>query len=145
MPAADSDEVPAGILRPFVDEVAASDVQLLLLRGEPAEAVIEHAVDLAPLVDPGVLRRRVDHELAQAPDRRDWVDALPKQVIGSISAPTCVAPVFSTRRTSVAGLKTMLCGCISMATLASRAAARERRGDSKLIFMKGIGGSSGDS
>src|SRR3954451_21562730 len=44
--------------------------------------------------------------------------------LGSISAPTWVALICSTSRCSVGGLKTRLCGCISMQTLTSAAAAR---------------------
>ena len=49
--------------------------------------------------------------------------------LGSISAPTLVAPVRSTSRRSVGGLNTMFCGCISMQTLtpASRARASTSR------------------
>ena len=44
--------------------------------------------------------------------------------LGSISAPTWVASISSARRCIVDGLKTMLPGCISMATLTSASAAR---------------------
>ncbi len=44
--------------------------------------------------------------------------------LGSISAPTWVASISVTSRSSVPGLKTTLCGCISMHTFTSASRAR---------------------
>ena len=49
---------------------------------EPAEPVVEHAVDGGRRVDPDVLRRGVEHQRAEVLDHGDRIHPLPEQVRG---------------------------------------------------------------
>src|ERR1700730_13710337 len=59
--AADRDEVPTGVLRPPVHGVPPTETRRVFAPRYPGEAVIEHAVDGARRVDPGVLRGGGQH------------------------------------------------------------------------------------
>src|ERR1700694_213984 len=78
--AADGDEVPCRILGPLVHHMAPSEPGRILAQWDSGEPLIEDTVDLAVLVDPGVLGGGVVHQWAQPFDRGDRVDALPEQV-----------------------------------------------------------------
>src|SRR4029453_13570051 len=81
--AAHGHEVPGGALGPAAQGVAAAQGQGVGgVGGDPAEAVVEHAVELGRLVDAGILGGRVVDQAAEVPGGQDRVDALPEQVAG---------------------------------------------------------------
>jgi hypothetical protein len=63
-----------------LESAAAIPAGGVLVQGDSSEAVVEHTVDPAVVVDPRVLGRGVEHQRAEPFDRRDGVDALPEQV-----------------------------------------------------------------
>jgi hypothetical protein len=79
--ASDGDEVPRGVLRPGAQCVAAAERDRLRVVGvHPAMLVVQPAVDLGGLVDPGVLGGGVVDQPVQRLDRGDGDDALPERV-----------------------------------------------------------------
>ena len=80
--AADSNEIPRRIFRPLVDDVPATQAGRVLVQRDSGEPLVEDTVDLAVLIDTGVLGCGVEHQRAQPFDRGDGVDALPEQVRG---------------------------------------------------------------
>src|SRR5262249_40913518 len=69
-----------GVLRPTAQRVLATKAdRTWIRRQDAAEAVVEYAVHLGSLVDPGVLRGRVVDQAAEAVEGRGRAAALPEQ------------------------------------------------------------------
>src|SRR6185369_271890 len=74
-------EVPGGLARPAAQGVRATQADRAGLVGaDPAEPIVEHAVDAGGGVDAGVLGGRVVDQPTQVVDGLDRFDALPEQV-----------------------------------------------------------------
>ena len=77
---AEGHEVPGGVLGPLVGPLVPAEVRAGLVRPEPAEPVVEHAVDRGGRVDPHVLGGGVEDQRAEVLDDGHRVHPLPEQV-----------------------------------------------------------------
>ena len=83
MSLAEGDEVPGGVLGPFVGPFVAAEVGAGFVRGEPAEAVVQHPVEGGVGgVDADVLRGGLEDQRPEFADDSDRVHLLPEQVGG---------------------------------------------------------------
>jgi drug/metabolite transporter (DMT)-like permease len=73
-------EVPGRVLGPLVDVLVTAESDPGLVLAQPAEPVVEHAVDGGVLVDPDVLGGRVEDQRTEVADGGHRVHPLPEEV-----------------------------------------------------------------
>ena len=91
---AERDEVPRGVLRPLVRPFVAAEIRAGSGPAQSTEAVVEHAVQTRRFgIDPDVLGRRVNHELAEVTHDVTGSICCQNRCDASSSTPTLVVPV----------------------------------------------------